>query len=231
MAFFGLGGRRKPQPLTDFSIVLDLDSTLIYCLECDYDDVTMKAVDTLGVFSDKKLLDIRRRSHLLRLHDACTKRGEGDECSTWVIERPHLKEFLIFCFEYFRTVNVWTAGDRVYGEEIARSISQDIFPFDHILTQEDCVVSNGVYYKPLQKAQEIFPNIGPVDKIFFLDDNPDSFAYDPDNGILIPPYSTTPNVDAIRTDDVALLQFKNWLPRVKKSADVRMLDKRGIFTS
>lgn len=218
------------ETITPYTLILDLDRTLIYCIECDNENITMEKVAESKIFTDPKLIKLRRRAHLLRLHDACVSRGEGDECCTLVIERPHLKEFLIFCFEFFRKVVVWTAGVRPYGEEIARSISKHTFPFDHVLTQEDCLEVDGVFYKPFDTALEIFPDIGPKENILILDDNPDSFRYDPQGGVLIPEYITTVNIDDIGTEDDALLKFKYWChENLTNNVDLSQVNKSHVF--
>src|SRR3990167_356103 len=220
-------------PMSDLSIVLDLDDTLIQCLTCgERDRIQLREVKKLGIYSDPNLMDLRVRSHRLRMYDACADRGSGEEFAAWVIERPHLKEFLIFAFQYFKTVNVWTAGTRAYGEEIARTISKGIGTFDHIFTRDDCEEINDYCYKPLDKLIKHHPDVGPICKVFALDDQEDSYHYNQNNGIKIPKYNPTISVDSLRTNDDHLLRLKYLLSQdeVIHSEDVRKLNKKSVFS-
>jgi len=57
----------------------------------------------------------------------------------------------------------------------------------------------------------------------------DTFHYNKDNGILIPPYE--PELYEIHHEDHAFLQLMGWLslPEVLNCEDVRLLDKNNIF--
>lgn len=224
----------RSNPMTDKSIVLDLDETLVQALTCDEDDrIQLQQLEDLKIYDDPNNTDLNRRSHRLRMYDACAAPGTGEKFAAWVLERPHLREFLIYCFEYFKTVNVWTAGTKKYGEEIAQAISKSVHPFDHIFTRENCDLApdGRTCYKPLEKMIEKYPDIGPIEKVFILDDRTVSFTPDPDNGVLIPPYQPSMTLNSLNRDDDNLLRFKYWLNLdvVKECPDIRTLDKSNIF--
>jgi hypothetical protein len=71
-----------------------------------------------------------------------------------------------------------------------------------------------------------------LDNTFFVDDRPQVFFKNPDNGILIPPYEPSGSYYNYIQDDPTLPELMEWLmkPEVLQAKDVRLLDKSRIFS-
>lgn len=214
--------------ITDKCIVLDLDLTLVSTQE------NTDSIKSLKILTDPSLLALRRRSYYSTIDDLNAP-GTGTRLDYWGVTRPHLNEFLMFCFSYFRIVAVWSAGQRPYVEGIVDHIFKDIRPPHVIFTHDDVIEEPGpVIIKPLERmfnSNPLLQKYMTFENTFALDDNITTFRDNPDNGILIPPYEPAPSVNAMSRDDPALLQLKAWLlqPEVVHSLDVRTLDKTAIF--
>ena len=175
------------------------------------------------------------------LEDVLEKKGKGTFLELWGIMRPHLKEFLIFCLSYFKIVVIWSAGRPQYVKDVSEIMFRDVGDPNVVYTSDECV--EHVEYigdekivtmrKPLSKLYNDPKLKGMLkpENTFIIDDRIYSFAEDPENGILIPPYNPDVTVESMLTDDQALLQLMFWFskPEVKNSDDVRKLSKREIF--
>jgi TFIIF-interacting CTD phosphatase-like protein len=213
-------------------IVLDLDETLL----CTFDD--MVDLYNLGILTDSKLLDIRRRTYYMRLDDVVDKKGTGVKSDLWGITRPHLDEFLRFCFDNFKIVAVWSAGRKKYVHAVVDWIFKNVGRPHIIYTYDDCEkTSGGLLIKPLQRMIDQINNLEKymsLSNVFVIDDRRSTFeSSNPDNGIVIPEYLPHPDIKEMRADDTALLQLINFFQSedVKNSTDVRQLNKKTIFTT
>lgn len=216
--------------LTDKCIVLDLDLTCI-----DTQD-EMSSLHDLKILSDPNLLPLRNRTYHIVIEDL-EKPGIGSKYEFWGVTRPHLKEFLLFCFSYFKIVAVWSAGQRLYVDEIVDVIFKDL-PKPHVVFSYDDIEfgEGNRIEKPLTKLINSNPLLShhmSLENTMALDDNSSTFAKNPDNGILIPAYETSLTVVSLSRDDPSLMQLKYWLlqPEVVNATDVRKLDKSTIFTT
>ncbi len=214
--------------LTNKCIVIDLDQTLIATQE------KIESLYALGIMTNPKLMELRKRIYYFSLEDIETP-GSGAKSEFWGVVRPHVYEFLIFCFSYFKVVAIWSAGQRHYVNAIVEYLFRDL-PKPHlVLTHDDLLYeSDGVFRKPLTTAFAD-PQVGKYMNIrntMALDDNPMTYYLNDDNGLLIPEYDPSLNIDAFQRDDPTLLQLRYWLvqPEVIRSNDVRTLDKSTIFT-
>ena len=217
---------------SNHSVVLDLDDTLIQTLYCEEKiEKVSKDYEKYGILENPSYLDIRMRTHRLIMDDPCSKRGTGEQMYCWTVERPGLEKFLTFCFNYFRTVNVWTAGVRSYGEVITESIFKKVHEANHIFTREECKKTKKGCVKQLEKMIERYNDIGPIENLFLVDDNPVSFAENKSNAIMIPPYSPKSNPVSLREDDHNLDKLVAWfsLDDVRCSNDITKLKKDDIF--
>jgi len=214
--------------MTDKCIVLDLDQTLI---------ATQDSIDSLkefGIMSDPSLMSLRSRTYYLSIEDL-EKPGIGTNYEFWGVIRPHTKEFLIFCFSYFKIVAVWSAGQRPYVEAIVDYIFKDIRSPHIIFTYDDIDMGpNGHVEKPLTKMIESNPVLRrnmSLKNTLAIDDNNMTYIKNLGNGVLIPAYEPPLNINAMLGDDPALLQLKYWFlqPEVMNSKDVTTLDKNSIF--
>lgn len=218
--------------LTNKCIVLDLDETLVHSNE----DLTES--DTLGIMKDPKLIDLRGRTYELSMDDVVYKKGQGIKTEMWGITRPHVREFLIACFSYFKVVAVWSAGKKKYVEAIVDYLFKDIKRPHVIYSRDDCEkTADGLLTKPLEKMIRREPGLSKymsLENTFMLDDRRTVFEEpNPNNGIQIPVYAPDFNIRSLRTDDIAFKQLLTWLfrPEVMQSNDIRNLDKSNIFNT
>ncbi len=216
--------------LTNKCIVLDLDETLVHT------NANMEELKELGLLTDPKLVDLKRRTYQLSLDDVVYKKGTGIKTLMWGITRPHVKEFLIACFSYFKVVKVWSAGKKKYVHAIVDYLFKDIKRPHVIFTREDCdSTTNNLLTKPLLKMINNEPGLNKymsLDNTFILDDRTSVYdTVNPNNGIQIPAYRPGFNIRSLRTDDIAFKQLIMWLtkPKVMDSENVRELDKTEIF--
>lgn len=220
-SYLPMGGKT----MTDLAIVLDLDETCVRSF--------------IGLSDFKKLAidrhpDLRLRTYQMDLNDVVTSHGQGEVTKMWGIKRPHIDEFLVFCFSYFRVVIVWSAGKYKYVHAIANNLFADIVPPHLVLTWNDCDKVDGICDKDLSKIYnhpELKGYVRPENTLI-VDDRLESFKLNtPENGILIPAYKPSPKLELLRAEDIALLQLQAWFqtPQVMNSTDVRILDKSQIF--
>lgn len=216
--------------LTNKCIVLDLDETLVHSNE------NLPQLRDLNIMTNPKLIDLRGRVYELSMDDVVYKKGQGVKTEMWGITRPHVKEFLIACFSYFKVVAVWSAGKKKYVEAIVDYLFRDIKKPHVIYSRDDCEkTTDNILTKPLEKMMKKEPGLAKymtLENTFILDDRRSVFETpNPDNGIQIPAYIPDFNERSLRTDDIAFKQLMTWLmrPDVMNSKDVRDLDKSNIF--
>jgi len=219
--------------LTNKCIVLDLDETLVHSNE------NMAQLKELEIMSDPNLIDLRRRTYQITLDDVVYKKGEGVKTTIWGILRPHVKEFLVWCFSYFKVVIVWSAGKRKYVDAIVDFLFKDIRRPHVVYSYDQCErTSNNLLVKPLNKMIQNVPGLSKymsLENSFIIDDRNTVYAGyigdNPNNGIQIQSYSPAFNIHSLRSDDIALKQLMTWMlrPDVMNSTDVRELDKSEVF--
>lgn len=213
----------------DQVVILDIDETLVHT----FDD----SFATIMPLKDKRTYPIRSRLYHMQLSDVGEPIGSGDLWDMWGLERPHLREFLRYCFERFKYVIIWSAGKRRYVERLSDRLFRVERNDPHmILSWDNCRKTDENYDKPISFIKEQFPHISKfitLENTFVVDDRSDNFnQINKDNGILIPAYSPDPTVLSMLEPDNTLKALIKWfeLDEVKESADVRTLDKSKIFT-
>lgn len=213
-------------------IIFDLDN----CILSSYFQDTLWLKNVLSV--DSSYMAIRSRLYEITIKDINGVKGDGASMKMWGVKRPHLHEFLLFCFEYFDVVCVWSAGSYDYVHECVERLFGDIKMPDLIFTRDDCEDipgSGGDYHKPIAKMVSHPAIKGKVSLLdtFFLDDKENNFISSPGNGIVIPEYVPEARPLDLMKDDVSLLELQQWLmkPEVMAAGDVRTLDKTDIFHS
>lgn len=216
--------------ITNKCIVLDLDSTLLH---------TQGGVDSLEqlkILSDPELLELRQRIYYFTLEEL-EGPGTGTSYKYWGVSRPHVHEFLLFCFSYFKIVAVWSAGQPKYVEAAVDHLFRDL-PRPHVVFTSEDMESVNVDdpLKPLQKMIDSDPVLAKYMRIsntFAVDDIDTNFTSNPGSGILVPPYRPAKKINAMKRDDPTLLQLKAWLlrPEVVAAEDVALLNKDTIFTT
>lgn len=216
-----------PPPLSRHSIVLDIDETLVHS------SPSLHEYYSLDLYSHYQYFDLQSRIYLLQTYSMSPSfRRLRTEPYVWGIMRPRVREFLSFCFRYFENVIIWSAGHRGYVLDVVDKLFLDL-PYPHcIYTAEYCEVTGETFYKPLRKMiyYERDLNLN-LETLFMIDDRKDNFLDNPENGILIPPYSPTPTLIDFMLDDRSLDKLIKWfsLPEVIQAPDIRLLDKSHIF--
>lgn len=216
------------QSITDMTVVLDLDSTLISTQD------SFDSFKNLGIMSNPKLMELKRRCYCIKLKD---KESEGSRYDFWGVRRHYLEEFLLFCFNYFKYVIVWSAGQKNYVDAIVNDIFKNLRKPHLVLSYDDIDLDEDKnIYKPLTKLlkydfcvkNKIKPNT-----VVFVDDNESTFEFNPKNAIFIPAFEPELNVAAFNEMDDALLKIKYFLllPHVILNTDITKVDMSDIFNN
>lgn len=222
------------KPLTDKCIVLDLDETLVH----SHAEGNIDLLNELKIFAEPKYYNLREKIYKISMEDVVHKKGEGSKIEMWGVIRPHLREFLIACFNYFKIVVVWSAGRKNYVHKIVDEIFKDIKRPHFILTYDDLEkLHDNTFIKPLNKLIKSVPGLDrymSLENTFIIDDRLSVFQEpNPHNGIQISAYKPTFNINesSFKYEDTALIQLKNWFlkPEVINCKDIRKLDKTKIF--
>ena len=213
-------------PKTNKTIVLDLDSTLLHT--CD----DMETWDALEIYTNPRNAKLKSRVYYFELIDVTENPGSGSKTVLWGALRPHVYEFLRFCFDYFENVIVWSAGQKKYVHAICDFLFRDFGKQPLIIySYENCEIGSNYIHKPLAKFQNI-ENPIPISTLVALDDYEVTFSKNKDNGLLIPPYEPEFDHNGLLEDDRALLNLMYWLtnPEILNS-DIKKWDKKHCFDS
>lgn len=210
-------------------IVLDIDATMVHT-HGDMEDLSM-----MKNYGDEEQLNMRVKLYNMRIIDVSEKPGEGEVTDLAGIYRPHLRDFLEFCFQYFDGIVIWSAGKRKYVEKMC----EYMFPLKKqpmvIFTYDDCEGDeNDLIVKPLEKLYQHEKCKGKMNpkNTFVLDDRSETFSLNKRNGIQIPEFESDMSIDDIcNHTDCDLLKLMAWLStkEVKECDDVRKLNKKNIF--
>lgn len=206
---------------TNNCLILDLDETLVH---------TFEETAILKKLKPHKNPALRPRIY----HKSICE--PNDEFEMWGVSRPHLEEFLEFCFSYFKIVAVWSAGTTRYVEEIVDLIFPVNSPPHIIFTRSDCEMIDDVTKKSLFKMIEMEPllkDVMTIQNTLIIDDRCDVWDVCPLNVIKIPAYVPQPTIETMLKDDIALEQIRWWLiqPEIIKAVDTRMISRSDIFTT
>ena len=227
--------------ITDCAIVLDIDECLVHTMPED----TEYILDQIK--ANKNYVSLRNRVYEIFLRDINDPRAETRHARYWGIKRPHLDEFLIFCFAYFKKVIIWSAGRKDYVEALVKVIFKDHKKPHAVLSYDDVIRTDNGYHKPLNIINKLYPNMIDYTKTIFLDDREKNFIKFPMNGVIIPRYApdetkkidlddkTKKNfhkwLDALNMPDKYLLLLAQWLelPNILNTANLQKIHKKGIF--
>ncbi len=210
--------------LTSQVIVLDVDETLVHTME------SMNKYSDMKIFTDRKSLPYRGRIYKFQLEDFIDV-GSGKRDSYWGITRPHLKDFLIFCFNHFKFVIIWSAGKRTYVENIVDFMFNGLQRPHLIFAYENCTIVDGERTKPLSELTKIFGNELNLSNTWILDDKIENFIANRKNGILIPEYIPKETHSDLVRDDQTFAILMKWFRKkeVAECTDIRDLDTSKIF--
>ncbi|KAI4332858.1 hypothetical protein L6164_017735 [Bauhinia variegata] len=129
------------------------------------------------------------------------------EHTIYVRERPFLQAFLETVSKMFEII-IFTASQRIYAEKVLDVLDSDRKLFSQRVYRESCVFSDGTYTKDL--------TILGVDlaKVFIIDNSPQVFRLQADNGIPIKSWYDDPH-------DSALISLLPFLEKLVDVDDVR----------
>jgi len=203
--------------LTKNTIILDIDETLVHTEE------DMKSLEKMDILSRPELLN---EIYFLSLDNGATE--------MWGTKRPHVDDFLLFCFTYFDNVCVWSAGQKDYVHTLVDHLFAPFKKPDIVFTFDDCVQNKDEnWIKPLEKFYQHPLARGKIspENTFIIDDRDYTFERNEKNGILIPPYSPN-NLEEIQKEDDHLSRLRSWFlhPEKRFTNDIQTLDKADIFT-
>jgi hypothetical protein len=219
----------KGEPLTDLCIVLDLDSTLI----CTQDEEDIELFRKYKIMTNPEHIALRTRCYYLTLDDY-EEPGIGSVYDFWGTLRPYTKEFLEFCFSYFRVVAVWSAGQAPYVEKLVDFLFADlpqphvVFTFNHIEKGKKTIKLLDKMYNYNDFTKKYMNETNTL----ILDDNKQTFSKNKDNAVHIPGYEPKPTLKSLKsTKDRCLIQFMYWLcqEEVRTATDIQVLNKSNIF--
>jgi TFIIF-interacting CTD phosphatase-like protein len=141
----------------------------------------------------------------------------ADGSSILVCFRPHMKEFVNFCFKNF-DVAVWTAADRDYAEGVVNVVfGRNKNKLVFFWSREDCTYLNdGSLSKPLKNVWERFGSYDKTNTII-VDDNTDNCVYNVPNSVIVPAWSNEIKGDDVLKQLVTILKTKKFDLVVKSS--------------
>ncbi|KAG8365575.1 hypothetical protein BUALT_Bualt18G0119700 [Buddleja alternifolia] len=106
---------------------------------------------------------------------------EGEKVEFYVLKRPFVDEFLKFLSEKFEVV-VFTAGIEAYASLVVDKLDWRKV-VSHRLYRDSCKEVDGKFVKDLSEVGREMNNV------MIVDDNPNSYHYQPDNAIPIKPFT------------------------------------------
>ena len=98
-----------------------------------------------------------------------------------VMIRPGVPEFLEEVAKYYELI-LFTTSTQEYADLLIDAIEEDKIYFDHRLYREHAIIIDNELVKDLTKIGR------PLDKIIIIDDMPQNFKLQKENGIIIRPF-------------------------------------------
>ena len=139
-----------------------------------------------------------------------------------VYERPHVREFMLFCRQHFK-VAIWTTASADYAEPILHHICGADYPFEFIWCRDRCTPrGEGIdgefrWIKDLKKVRKKGWDLADM---LMLEDKPENLCRHYGNVIRIDPF----------TGNLADRELKRLMPlllELKQVGNVRRVEKRG----
>eukprot|EP00826_Nyctotherus_ovalis_P066965 TRINITY_DN9960_c0_g3_i2.p1 TRINITY_DN9960_c0_g3~~TRINITY_DN9960_c0_g3_i2.p1 ORF type:complete len:238 (-),score=70.05 TRINITY_DN9960_c0_g3_i2:79-792(-) len=153
----------KSKKLTNKTLVLDLDNTLVYVMSA-------QAYEAKKSFKDT---DVRSAKYI------DPKKGIAIELK--IIIRPYAIEMLKQLTGYYEIV-IFTAANRQYGDAVINELDPSNTLIDYRLYRDSCIRSNNCYVKDLRILNR------KIEWVIMVDDSITSFSSQLENGIFIPPF-------------------------------------------
>ncbi len=137
-------------------------------------------------------------------------------------KRPHLTEFLEFCFETF-SVAVWTSSTKNYAETIVKNILTENQNLIFLYSRERCTISfdeelrENFYSKKLTKLRKRKINL---ESVIIVDDSPEQWRDSYGNLVRVKKFLG-------ETQDKELQLLIKFLAKLKNVENIRKIEKRG----
>ena len=135
-------------------------------------------------------------------------------------ERPHVQDFLDFCFSEFR-VGVWTSASRSYAKGIVYKVFGDRVP-EFIWWDEKCTQSFDselLASFPVKDIRKLVNAGYSKDRILAIDDTPRKWQRSYGNYLQVKPF------EGERDNELEILM--KYLPKLKNVENIREIEKRG----
>lgn len=154
--------------LTDKTIVLNLDSTLVNISTLSQHTAERELLDSIPEISHRII------SRDVDIHDT-DKDGKSiaiNKYSYFGIKRPHLKEFLLACRRIFKYIIIWCAGHEDYVNSLVDEIFRDL-PFrpDLVYTAKQTLfdIDRGTIKSPVTLiTKSVHMNLS-MEKLLYID--------------------------------------------------------------
>jgi hypothetical protein len=160
------------------NVILDLDSTLINSYE---ESDAKKRYESMELFS--KNHSLRSRVYYFYLEQSRAAKF------VWGVFRPHYKDFIDYCFQNFDHVLVWSAGGEEYVDKICSAIfGRRKSKLSLIWSRNNCDEDPQLgVVKKMERLVLENPYLS-MSNTVIVDDNPDTFMFNPCNALQITPY-------------------------------------------
>jgi hypothetical protein len=190
--------------LQNYSIVFDLDETLIHSLDLqEWEKLPSKL---------KKSLDTTYKHLVFSIDD-----------ETIGIKRPHLDEFLKFVESKFGKVGVWSAGIKPYVENISAKIFKTNGVPYAVWSRFDCDYKmilpekEVTFVKPLCQMWDKYDGFN-EENTFMIEDRKDTVLYNPHNLVRVKAFKPISNPKML-SEDKDLLVLLDFFKEVDKSKE------------
>lgn len=144
----------------------------------------------------------------------------------FVYQRPDLRRFIEFAFDYFK-VAVWTSSGTSYANEVVRAIFENLEKLEFVWTRErstrrfDLDSAEDHWIKDLKKARRLGFSL---ESIVVIDDSPEKLKRNYGNTIYVTPFMGDPL-------DQELRKLQTYLLWLKDVPNVRLIEKRNWRTA
>ena len=112
--------------------------------------------------------------------------------------RPGINEFLEEVGKYYELI-IFTTATQDYADTLIDAIEEDKIYFEHRFYRNHATIINNDFVKDLRRIGR------PLDKIIIIDNMPQNFRLQKENGIMIKPFWGEDNYDTVLFDLIPIL--------------------------